>query len=236
MIQHHLHNKPRSTAGKLFLPMLGVVILTLTASISGGLHEAVAAAPQESFRRAFRVTVERVIAYREAGEFSEAERLLNALEVMADSGELSDQETRAVRQFRVTQIAGQSQIDQQRMFSERVESLSNTALNSEGTDAQESDNEDEQAAEEYLPIVVIQPRYPTKALRENVEGWVSVSFTVNEAGSVEDPVVLESSPAGVFDEASLTAASRFKFNPRVVDGEAVQTPDVRYVFRFSVDE
>lgn len=96
--------------------------------------------------------------------------------------------------------------------------------------------EDVTASDEYLPIVVIQPQYPNRALQEGIEGWAQVSFTVDEAGSVVDPVIVQSSPEEVFDEASLAAVSRFKFNPRVVDGQAVQTPDVRYVFRYNLSE
>lgn len=96
-------------------------------------------------------------------------------------------------------------------------------------------NEGDGVAEEYLPIVIIQPQYPNRALQDRIEGWAQVSFTVNEAGDVIDPVIVESSPEGVFDQASLVAISRFKFNPRVVDGVAVQTPGVRYVFRFNLN-
>ena len=96
--------------------------------------------------------------------------------------------------------------------------------------------EDVTASDEYLPIVVIQPQYPNRALQEGIEGWAQVSFTVDEAGSVVDPVIVQSSPEEVFDEASLAAVSRFKFSPRVVDGQAVQTPDVRYVFRYNLSE
>lgn len=100
-----------------------------------------------------------------------------------------------------------------------------------------SDVADERPTQEYLPIVVIQPQYPNRALVEKVEGSVAISFTVNEQGAVVDPEVMEASPAGYFEDAALTAISRFKFNPRIgPDGLAVTTPDVRYVFRFNLTE
>lgn len=89
---------------------------------------------------------------------------------------------------------------------------------------------------EYLPIVVIQPQYPNRALERGIEGWCQVSFTVDENGGVQDAVVVDAEPANIFDSASLRAVSRFKFNPRTKDGQGVKTPNVQYVFRFNLAE
>lgn len=89
---------------------------------------------------------------------------------------------------------------------------------------------------EYLPIVVIQPQYPNRALQRGIEGWCQVMFTVDENGGVQDAVVVDADPPDIFDSASLRAVSRFKFNPRTKDGQPVKTPGVQYVFRFNLDE
>lgn len=89
---------------------------------------------------------------------------------------------------------------------------------------------------EYLPIVVIQPQYPNRALQREIEGWCQVMFTVDENGGVLDPVVVDADPPEIFDSASLRAVSRFKFNPRTVNGQAVKTPGVQYVFRFNLEQ
>lgn len=87
---------------------------------------------------------------------------------------------------------------------------------------------------EMLPIVTMQPQYPNRALSRGIEGWCLVSFTVTETGSVIDPVVLDAEPPNIFDNASKRAVMRFKFNPRIEDGVAVQAHDVRYVFKFNL--
>ena len=87
---------------------------------------------------------------------------------------------------------------------------------------------------EFLPIVTIQPQYPNRALTRGIEGWCQVKFTVTENGTVVDPVVVDGEPKGIFDSASIRAVKRFKFNPRMVDGAAVQVPGVQYVFRFNL--
>lgn len=89
---------------------------------------------------------------------------------------------------------------------------------------------------EFLPIVVIQPQYPNRALQRGIEGWCQVMFTVDENGGVLDPVVVDADPPDIFDSASLRAVSRFKFNPRTKDGQAVKTPGVQYVFRFNLED
>lgn len=88
---------------------------------------------------------------------------------------------------------------------------------------------------EYLPIVVIQPQYPNRALQRGIEGWCHVRFTVDENGGVLDPVVVDADPPDIFDSASLRAVQRFRFNPRTKDGKPVRTPGVEYVFRFNLE-
>jgi len=74
---------------------------------------------------------------------------------------------------------------------------------------------------DIVPLVRIDPRYPTRALRAGIEGEVIVEFTINPDGSVVEPRILESRPTGVFDRQVLRAIKRWKFSPRVENGVAV---------------
>jgi protein TonB len=69
-----------------------------------------------------------------------------------------------------------------------------------------------------IPLVRIPPRYPMRAARRRIEGWVKVEFTITEQGTVKDPVVVESHPADIFDRAALSAIRRWKFKPKIIDG------------------
>lgn len=89
---------------------------------------------------------------------------------------------------------------------------------------------------EMLPLVNIQPQYPTRAAQRGIEGWCQVAFTVTETGGVRDVRVVDAEPRGMFDSASIRAAERFRFQPRVVNGQAVEVPNVQYVFRFELEE
>ncbi|GJM43532.1 MAG: protein TonB [Gemmatimonadota bacterium] len=89
---------------------------------------------------------------------------------------------------------------------------------------------------EYLPIVKIAPLYPWRAQSEGIEGRVVVEFTVTETGSVKDVVVIEADPKNVFDKVSIQAALKFKYRPKVVDGEPIEVRGVRNVFLFQLEE
>ena len=91
---------------------------------------------------------------------------------------------------------------------------------------------------DYLPLVAIAPQYPTRAAQRGIEGWCLVSFTVDGLGNVvEDSiVVVDAEPPNIFDRSSVRAAARFKFQPRVVDGQGVEVPGVQYVFRYELEE
>ena len=88
---------------------------------------------------------------------------------------------------------------------------------------------------EYLPIFKAAPDYPRKAAARGTEGYVVLSFTVNETGAVVNPVVVESVPPGVFDRAATNAALKFKYKPRVVDGEAVEVAGVQNKITFEIN-
>ncbi|MDE0190262.1 MAG: energy transducer TonB [Gammaproteobacteria bacterium] len=90
--------------------------------------------------------------------------------------------------------------------------------------------------DETLPIVKVAPVYPDEAVREGIEGHVLLEFVVTESGAVRDPVVLEAEPPGVFDQAALDAVGKFKYKPKVVDGEPVEITGVRNRFTFEFSD
>ena len=75
---------------------------------------------------------------------------------------------------------------------------------------------------QVAPLVRIPPRYPRSASRRNIEGVVKVAFTITADGRVENPKVLSASPPGMFDKAAIKAIKKWKFNPKIVDGQAVE--------------
>ena len=85
---------------------------------------------------------------------------------------------------------------------------------------------------DVVPLVKTEPEYPAQAEARGITGWVTVEFTIAKTGAVKDPVVLASRPERVFDRAALTAVRRWKYNPKIVDGEAVERPGMQITFEF----
>ena len=89
---------------------------------------------------------------------------------------------------------------------------------------------------DYLPIVKVAPIYPDRALSRGIEGFCIVSYTVTRQGTVRDPVVVEDQcTSSLFHRASIQAALKFKYKPRVVDGEAIEVPGVQNKFTFKIE-
>jgi len=89
---------------------------------------------------------------------------------------------------------------------------------------------------EYLPIVKIAAVYPRRAQERGITGHCIVEYTVTTSGATRDPVPVDCSPPGVFEESSVKAALRFKYRPRVVDGQPVEVSGVRNEFLYELDE
>jgi protein TonB len=85
---------------------------------------------------------------------------------------------------------------------------------------------------DVVPLVRTEPEYPAQAEARGIVGWVVVEFTIAKTGAVKDPVVISARPERVFDRAALTAIRRWKYNPKIVDGEAVERPGMQMTFEF----
>lgn len=73
---------------------------------------------------------------------------------------------------------------------------------------------------DVIPIVRIQPQYPREAALDGIEGWVKLEFTIEADGTVSDVAVLDSQPRRIFDRSARQALYKWKFKPRVIDGQA----------------
>ena len=89
---------------------------------------------------------------------------------------------------------------------------------------------------DVLPLVRVNPDYPPRAIITNTEGWVQVQFSVTETGSVRDPVVIASEPGTIFDDAALKAIARWRYNPRVESGVAVERVGLQTIVRFELEK
>jgi protein TonB len=88
---------------------------------------------------------------------------------------------------------------------------------------------------EYLPIVKVAPIYPRRAQQRGLSGFCILSFTVTKLGTVTDAAVIECS-SSLFERASVNAALKFKYKPRVVNGEPIDVPGVKHRISFEIED
>jgi protein TonB len=90
---------------------------------------------------------------------------------------------------------------------------------------------------DYLPIVKVAPIYPQRALSRGIEGFCVVQYTVTRQGTIRDPFVIEDQcTSSLFHRASVQAALKFKYKPRVIDGQAVEVPGVQNKFTYEIEQ
>jgi periplasmic protein TonB len=85
-----------------------------------------------------------------------------------------------------------------------------------------------------LPVSKEAPEYPDKALEKGIEGDCTVTYTVTPQGRVENPQVLgQCHPLLV--RPSLAAARTFRYQPRIVDGQAISVNNVKNTFHYRIE-
>ena len=89
---------------------------------------------------------------------------------------------------------------------------------------------------DVIPLVRINPDYPQQAVRRELEGWVQVQFTITAIGTVKDAIVVNAEPKDVFDDAALKAIARWRYNPKVENGVAVERVGVQTKIVFELEQ
>jgi TonB family protein len=73
-----------------------------------------------------------------------------------------------------------------------------------------------------IPLVRVKPTYPRNAAARKIGGVVNLEVTVAPDGRVAKLSVVNSKPAGVFDDAAMRAVKQWRFKPRIVNGQPVE--------------
>lgn len=72
------------------------------------------------------------------------------------------------------------------------------------------------------PIKLQKPEYPVNLQRLGLQGTVKVGFVIDEDGTVQDPVVVQSNNPW-FERPAMDSILKWKFSPAMVDGKKVKT-------------
>ena len=99
----------------------------------------------------------------------------------------------------------------------------------------EHDIESIETKSKPFPVYKEAPKYPQKELLRGVSGAVILEFTVTKEGKTTDIAVLSSSSKGFSFEA-IKALKKFRYEPVVVDGEAVVTRGLKHKITFEMEK
>jgi TonB family protein len=80
---------------------------------------------------------------------------------------------------------------------------------------------------EFRQIVGAPANYPRRAINRGVEGEVLVQFTISKTGDVADIEIVSADPEGWFERAVSDAVSKYKFQPRIRNGQPVEAKGVQ---------
>lgn len=69
----------------------------------------------------------------------------------------------------------------------------------------------------------VNPQYPQQALRNGIQGWVELEFTITAEGDVTNVRVVNAQPRRAFEREAIRALSQWKFRPRIVNGRPVES-------------
>jgi protein TonB len=89
-------------------------------------------------------------------------------------------------------------------------------------------------ASDARPIVRINPEYPAVASRDRIEGWVELSFSIDESGAVRNVNVTNSEPKRIFDRAAKRALQRWKYQAKKHNGKAVVQDGLSVMLEFKI--
>ena len=69
-----------------------------------------------------------------------------------------------------------------------------------------------------------------------LEGWGLVEFTVTETGAVINPRIIDADPPGIFNRSILRTIVKWKFEPTISKGKAVQVTGIQHLLTYELDD
>ncbi|HCE2678584.1 TPA: energy transducer TonB [Vibrio parahaemolyticus] len=76
--------------------------------------------------------------------------------------------------------------------------------------------------QQALPLYKVEPRYPSKALKRKVEGYVIMRFTIDTTGRPKDIEVIDAEPKRMFEKEAISALKKWKYQPKVENGVSIE--------------
>lgn len=86
------------------------------------------------------------------------------------------------------------------------------------------------------PVVRVNPKYPIAAANNGTEGYVVLSFNINEIGQVTNVNVIEAEPKRVFNKAAKQALKKWKYRAKMLNGKAIAQEHLTVRLDFNMNQ
>ncbi|NQZ93507.1 MAG: energy transducer TonB [Moritella sp.] len=91
------------------------------------------------------------------------------------------------------------------------------------------------ANQQAMPLYRVEPRYPSRALKQGAQGWVKLSFTIDTLGRPVDIKVMDAKPRRLFEKSALKALRKWKYQPKLEEGRAVMQVNQTVTLEFKLE-
>lgn len=81
----------------------------------------------------------------------------------------------------------------------------------------------------------VDPSYPREAKAQGLEGYVLIGFDISKQGMPEGLRIIQSEPAGIFDQAALEAVRQWRYSPQLRFGRTVVTQNAEASLHFTIE-
>ncbi len=88
---------------------------------------------------------------------------------------------------------------------------------------------------DVLPLVRVAPQYPRRAMSRGIEGWVQLRFSINKTGTPYNVQVVAADPPGYFESAASRSVEKWKYKPKVENGQPTERHGIEVVISFNLD-
>ncbi|HIF9295185.1 TPA: energy transducer TonB [Photobacterium damselae] len=90
--------------------------------------------------------------------------------------------------------------------------------------------------QQAMPLYRVEPRYPARALKQGAEGYVVLQFTIDTQGRPSDISVVEAKPRRLFERDAMRALRKWKYQAKIIDGQAVEQPGQTVKLEFKINQ
>ncbi|MDA7746794.1 TonB family protein [Psychromonas sp.] len=89
-------------------------------------------------------------------------------------------------------------------------------------------------SQQVMPLHRIEPVYPRRALQRKIEGYVVLTFDIDKRGQPTNINVIDEAPPRIFNREALKALKNWKYQPKVVNGQAQEQTNQKIKLEFKL--